>query len=495
MAKSSTTHVIEIESGIGEPAFIPLTLGQELHPISLGKKGMWRIESARVLEVHAFVYFDGTSLFIQSADESAAAFVDGYRVGKAWTELHPPCKIEIGAARLRFRSLSDPASDRDPMETQRRPLEGVARDSRAPRTSRIAQEEEPLASPKNERPFKPGELSSAPPPNEPPRAPPMSLRSGGGGTVVTARSDDPASRSSADDSRLGRAGARAAHDPPEPDAPGTTPTTPDMTLAMGRGRAVMPPGVPMQPGMAIPPGMPMQPGPYAQAYPGPPAQGGMPNVGYGSVTGGQTGGPPSPPERSIPYYLAKYKELSGVQRLLLILAPFSLLAAAYLLLFDDAAEPPTRVASQLDAGAEAAVAVTTKVPTTGLPPPLSAPLSATPTTPSCPAGFVPYNVAINGQIACVPAGTPMPPVTGGATTTPNTPSSAPGPGPMPPAPAPAPTVAATKSLERQAVDYVASGDYAAAAKIYEQLHQQNPNNRVYAEASRILRAKADAGMP
>ena len=42
MAKSSTTHVIEIEAGIGEPAFIPLTLGQELQPISVGKKGMWR---------------------------------------------------------------------------------------------------------------------------------------------------------------------------------------------------------------------------------------------------------------------------------------------------------------------------------------------------------------------------------------------------------------------------------------------------------------------
>src|SRR5688572_25853374 len=105
MAKPSTTHVIEIETGIGEPAFIPLTLGQELQPISVGKKGMWRIESPKVLDVHAFVYFDGTSLFLQSADESASAMVDGFKVGKAWTELHAPCRIEVGAARLRFRSL------------------------------------------------------------------------------------------------------------------------------------------------------------------------------------------------------------------------------------------------------------------------------------------------------------------------------------------------------------------------------------------------------
>ena len=59
--RTSTTHVIEIETGIGEPAFIPLTLGSELQPISIGKKGMWRVDGARVLDVHAFVYFDGAS--------------------------------------------------------------------------------------------------------------------------------------------------------------------------------------------------------------------------------------------------------------------------------------------------------------------------------------------------------------------------------------------------------------------------------------------------
>ena len=111
MAKSSTTHVIEIETGIGEPAFIPLTLGNETQPISVGKKGMWRIESARVLDIHAFVYFDGNALFMQSADEEASATVDGYKIGKAWTELHAPCKIEIGAARLRYRSLLPESED------------------------------------------------------------------------------------------------------------------------------------------------------------------------------------------------------------------------------------------------------------------------------------------------------------------------------------------------------------------------------------------------
>lgn len=133
MASPSTTHVIEIESGIGEPAFIPLTLGRELQPISLGKKGMWRVDGARVMDVHAFVYFDGASLFLQSADESDAAVVDGYRIGKAWTELHAPCTIEVGGARLSFRSLLPSADGQAALHSARQP--------------------------RSDRPFKPGEFS------------------------------------------------------------------------------------------------------------------------------------------------------------------------------------------------------------------------------------------------------------------------------------------------------------------------------------------------
>jgi hypothetical protein len=58
-----------------------------------------------------------------------------------------------------------------------------------------------------------------------------------------------------------------------------------------------------------------------------------------------------------------------------------------------------------------------------------------------------------------------------------------------------PSLAVPRTLERQAVDFVAASDYAHAAAVYEVLQQQNPSNRVYAEAARILRAKADGGVP
>ena len=50
-----------------------------------------------------------------------------------------------------------------------------------------------------------------------------------------------------------------------------------------------------------------------------------------------------------------------------------------------------------------------------------------------------------------------------------------------------------KTLERQAVDYVALGEYQKAVGIYEQLSRQFPDNKVYSEALRILRQKLDAG--
>ena len=55
--------------------------------------------------------------------------------------------------------------------------------------------------------------------------------------------------------------------------------------------------------------------------------------------------------------------------------------------------------------------------------------------------------------------------------------------------------AGTKTLERQAVDLVAAGEMAKAAAAYEELVRRDPNNKVYAEAARILRSKLDAGTP
>jgi len=543
MAKPATTHVIEIETGIGEPAFIPLTLGQELQPISVGKKGMWRIESARVLDVHAFVYFDGTSLFLQSADENASASVDGYKVGKAWTELHAPCHIEIGAARLRYRSLLPDAQPERPRANTGSVVAGAPPQPAAGAPPHAGAAPEPPTFPKADRPFKPGEFATSAPMNESTRIAPIDGAAGWGTSSsqrpILGQEDKPtriegrgsarnlnraASAPSLDAMGAGPASQPIPHGmpmqpppsmapgmmgpgmpPPAGAMPGMMPGAPGM-MPPPAGPAMMPgaPGVmpSMAPGM-MPgnPSMAPTPGPYP-SYPGPAGSGaynslgpGVPG-GYGSMTSGQMAVTNDSP---LQQYIAKYKELSLPRKILVFLGPLSLAAAAHMLLFDDP-EPPPRPASRatVDAGVAADVASAAPPPTV---PPITTPAPSVQA--ACPPGFVPYTaieIPQGGVIPCVPAGTPMPAPTGApaaGTAPPSATTAAPQPPqPVPaatPTPAPAPVATGNKTLERQAVDYAAAGDYARAAAVYEQLQAQNPNNPVYGEAVRILRMKADAG--
>jgi hypothetical protein len=477
MANTSTTHVIEIETGIAEPAFIPLTLGQEVPPISVGKKGMWRIESPRVLDVHAFMYFDGAALFIQSADEGDSASVDGHPVGKAWTELHAPCHIEIGGARLRYRSLREdaPRSRRAPpperpveigLYPQRAPGDGSGETNVLPTPPSAfsgSRQDDQWASYDHAYPAAPTPIEPvAPPPMSAPRSEPL---------------HGPPSR---------RAPApRTSRHPPRPEPmdlpPGSGPPHVPVPMASARRQTsgsvpppMMPPPTPFDPEPQTPAFQIMPPSHHASVQPGP-APGGY-TMHHGS---------PSPlPRPSEAAWVTKYRELSIPKRILIVLAPFCLVASAYLLFFDD----PARVAP---------------TPTA----------SAVPST--CPPGFVPYSIpAASGVIPCVPIGTPMPAVSVSAA--PPAVTTAPPPALAPPVaatsapptiatPPPAPiavpahdagkiTDGGAKTLERQAVDAVAVNDFARAAAIYDALHAQNPGNRVYAEAARILRMKADGGL-
>jgi hypothetical protein len=528
MAKPATTHVIEIESGIGEPAFIPLTLGQELQPISVGKKGMWRVEGAKVLDVHAFVYFDGTSLFLQSADEQNAALVDGYRVGKAWTELHAPCRIEVGAVRLRFRSLVEgqahappppPAGNQGPTVALSRPPvqpppAGLRETQQSAQPPRPAAGEPPMTFPKPARPFAPGALAHPADEDESTRIAPLEATGGRpvpgmSGAINAMPAPRPAAGRPVDEDLSTRPEAARTAKPPTGQIPSVQVQGTGGYQAMG-----MPPGQPMPPGMvqgvmplaSMPPGMqpgamqsggyPAQPGYPPPGYPPPHASGAygampsgaMPPMGpagpsmapggYGSTTqGGQqpaTGG-------------QGFSDLmkDPAQRKKLMALGVILLGGAYVLLMDD--DPPAQQAKKPvlhDGGADAAMVATGG---TGTVPPITT-TAPTPASP-CPPGFQPYGAVQPGQpITCVP--NPAGDATAAVANAPRD------------AGAPAATDSGTKvtttsgqkTLERQAIDYVATGEYGKAIGIYEKLSQQFPDNKVYSEALRILRMKLDAGV-
>jgi hypothetical protein len=538
MAKPSTTHVIEIESGIGEPAFIPLTLGQELQPISIGKKGMWRVDGARVMDVHAFVYFDGASLFLQSADESAAAVVDGYRIGKAWTELHAPCKIDVGGARLRYRSLLPNAEGQATQAAARPPVaaapSGAANVSQPPRPAAGAPPPQaagaqPMSFPKPERPFKPGEFSHGGQEDESTRFAPLDATSGGSRTGASVPTGG---RPPDDDISTRPEAARYANPPGQPlpanasgpypqMTPGAPPVGQPMPMQPGMQpvqpmgappMAGMPPSMPPTPQGAYPQGAyPQQQGAYPQgsypqgAYP-PPAgasgpypaaptpQGSLPPGGYGSMTQGQAA---TPEPQGLDKFIAQYKEMSVPKRILVVLLPLAMGLTVWSLWDDDEPPPrPRKVVAHADAGASpsASVAMGTQptAPTAPTTPPVTT-LPAWPANVPCPPpGWPP-----NQPLPCVPNNVAPPPVdppkstSGKDATKPDkdpkdTKDTKDAGAPLPPG---------AKTLERQAVDAVAAGDYVRAAGVYEELSRRDPTNRVYAEAARILRNRLDGGAP
>src|SRR5208337_4688072 len=105
MADNPGVHIVEIRAGNSQRPVLELRPGTPVQPMSVGRIGMWPVDAPEVLDVHAFLYFDGRALFVQSADAGNPAKGNGQAIGTAWQQLEIPCTIEIGRARLVYRAL------------------------------------------------------------------------------------------------------------------------------------------------------------------------------------------------------------------------------------------------------------------------------------------------------------------------------------------------------------------------------------------------------
>ena len=104
-ADTPGSQILEIRAGNSQRSFLELQPGVAVQPMSIGRVGMWQIDAPDVLDVHAFVYFDGRALFVQSASAANPAKGNGQAIGTAWQQIEIPCTIEIGRARLVYLSL------------------------------------------------------------------------------------------------------------------------------------------------------------------------------------------------------------------------------------------------------------------------------------------------------------------------------------------------------------------------------------------------------
>lgn len=481
------THVIEIVGGIGEPGFVPLTMGKESPTLSIGRRAQWKVEGAGILDIHAYAYYDGQALFLQSADANNAACVDGFPVGTSWTEVRPPCTIELGGARLEYRE-EDSSDD----ATQAIANPGLMPPpAMRPPTPAPAAGRPPEHGPPNPPPRPSGPPDTRPPPPQaPPQAPQAqsAARPFQPGAFSNRQEEDAgeSTRVAPLDVSTSRAGPRPGGSfggvqQPSAMSGGFPPQqgfqqNPPMMQPMGSQ-----PGMPMMQPMRDPNGYPMQqPMHQQQQQPmmgasgsgGFPMQPGYAPFGSGSVPGapqpgfqdGSFGNPPAPApppqeEDALKKAIADFKAASPVRKLVLIIFPIAMVAAGVILLGDD---PPPPKPAKADAGAEAGSVASMEA---------GAPTSDT---------AVP-------QVPVVPVPVPVPP--------PSTSSALPTPNPVPPTAGDAGAGKNLATLERRAIDEVYRGDLAKAADTYEQLAREQPLNPSYAYAAKILREKLANGAP
>jgi hypothetical protein len=133
-------YVLEIRRGQGEPRFLRLPRGADLQPTSVGARGDFRVDADGVLDVHAFVYFDGETLFVQSADVATPVRVNGRPASSEWSRVEPPSTLAFGDARVVFC----PASQASAVSAPAAPARPAAGMRQRPPPQRAAQQMEDL---------------------------------------------------------------------------------------------------------------------------------------------------------------------------------------------------------------------------------------------------------------------------------------------------------------------------------------------------------------
>lgn len=360
---------ITVRTGTAEPTSMSFASGTAVGPLAVGRNATWRVVAPGVLEEHGFLYFDGTSLFLQSANPNAPITVNGAAIPSTWTPVYAPCEIAFGGARLWFGPTA--ASMAPP-----RPEGPPSRAGFIPRINGLDDNDEHTR-------LQPIEDVAA-------------SRVGIRRDQVLATLKSPAA--------------------PSPFAPSTE--------MMGPGPLFGPPP---------PASMPGAPGSQPMVFPD---------------TVAPPDSPPPPPGSSAPqekppsWIVARWREASGPKKALTFLM-VPLVWAVWVIFTDKPAppRPPKVVTSAVASVSAKAPASASAAPAVEAPPQPVGPVSAPAPSASAKAG----------------------------------------------APAPASTA---KTPQREAADAVAAGAYDKAAKLYEELAKANPGVAAYAEAARIMRAKA-----
>lgn len=448
---------VEVRAGNADQKAIALTPGTTVEAFGVGRTASWRVSGEGVADVHAYLYFDGTSLFVASVQPANPAWVDGKPVGTEWLQLRDGCEIVLGSVRLWFGSGRSSFQQPEHTNTDLA-LEPIEDDDLA---SLEEAEPEPQVAPAATR--------------NPQPTPVKKLRIRSSARMQATGDDEEATRFSPLDvtkpseSEQGPAiaqpmtgplpaagvpapGVRAGFVPPGVGKPafGTPASSPAVPPIAGpvAGPAIMPAASPMVPPLDVPaPPTHLNPPPGVQ-----PAINGAANMFGMSAPSPVTSTSKVAASRSpaLDKALSAWRSASMPQKAILALMPFAFVAVW--VSFGEDAEPVP--ASKPAASASAAPRASASAP-----------------------------VDSNEKATAPTEATAAASATGTPTVQ------------APPADAPKQDKKRPErnkdkvTLQRQAADAVAAGRYADALAMYEQLAKEYPDVAAYAVAQRILRAR------
>jgi hypothetical protein len=101
--------VLRVDGGGEEGPWLRFVHGEAREPLTVGRAGQLRIDGPGVLEVHAFVHFDGIGLFVCSTDAAHPVRLDGRALPRSWTALEPGSRLQMGEVTLVVRFALAPA--------------------------------------------------------------------------------------------------------------------------------------------------------------------------------------------------------------------------------------------------------------------------------------------------------------------------------------------------------------------------------------------------
>lgn len=93
---------VEVRTGVADRKQVDFTPGQVAEPFSVGLAGGWLIAAPGMAEVHAYLYFDGTTLFVARVGHASVTMA-GSEIPEGWVPVEVPMNIHLGGAKLAVR--------------------------------------------------------------------------------------------------------------------------------------------------------------------------------------------------------------------------------------------------------------------------------------------------------------------------------------------------------------------------------------------------------